>query len=65
MDPLPHAPYPLAPGSQTVCYLPWLKASVALRDVRTFRWHPTHGASSGSTSRGSWLSRPAFARPGG
>jgi hypothetical protein len=36
MDPLPHVPHSLAPGSQTVCYLPWLEVSVALRYVRTF-----------------------------
>ena len=36
MDLLPHVPHSLAPGSQTVCYLPWLKISVALRYVRTF-----------------------------
>jgi hypothetical protein len=32
MDParLPHASYALALGPQTVCYLPWLKVSVAL-----------------------------------
>ena len=42
MDPalLPHAPYPLAPGSQTACYLPWLKVSVALRSVLSFPWTP-------------------------
>jgi hypothetical protein len=40
MDPLPHVPYSLAPGSQTVCYLPWLKVSVALRYVRIFPWAP-------------------------
>jgi hypothetical protein len=37
-DPSSQAPYPLAPGSQTVCYMPWLKVSVALRYVRTFPW---------------------------
>jgi hypothetical protein len=37
---LPHVPHSLAPGSQTVCYLPWLKVSVALRYVRTFPWAP-------------------------
>ncbi len=28
MDParLPHAPYPLAPDSQSACFVPWLKA---------------------------------------
>ena len=33
MDParFSHAPYSLAPGLQTVCYLPWLKVSVLLR----------------------------------
>jgi hypothetical protein len=40
MDPLLRAPYPLAPGSQTGCYLPRLKVSVALRYVRTFPWAP-------------------------
>jgi hypothetical protein len=40
MDPLPFAPYPLAPGSQNACYLPWPKVSVALRYVRTFPWGP-------------------------
>ena len=39
-SPRPHLPHSLAPGSQTVCYLPWLKVSVALRDVRTFPWAP-------------------------
>ena len=38
MDSLPQVPHSLAPGSQTVCYLPWLKVSVALRYVRTFPW---------------------------
>jgi hypothetical protein len=40
MDPtrLPHAPYPLAPDSQTACYLPWLKVSVALWYVLSFPW---------------------------
>jgi hypothetical protein len=39
MDPtrLPHAPHPLAPGAQTACYLAWLKVSVALRYVLSFR----------------------------
>jgi len=36
MDPVPRVPHPLAPGSQTVCYFPWLKVSVALRSVRAF-----------------------------
>ncbi len=40
MDPLPHAPHLLAPGSQTTCYLPWLKVSVALRYVLSFSWTP-------------------------
>jgi len=40
MDSLPQVPHSLAPGSQTVCYLPWLKVSVALRYVRTFPWAP-------------------------
>jgi len=30
----------LAPGSQTICYLPWLKVSVALRYALTFPWTP-------------------------
>jgi len=38
MDPSSRAPYPLPPRSQTACYLPWLKISVALRYVRTFPW---------------------------
>jgi hypothetical protein len=40
MDPrwLPQAPYPLAPGFQTACYLPWLKVSVALRYVLSLPW---------------------------
>jgi hypothetical protein len=31
MDPtrLPQVPHSLAPGSQTVCYLPWLKVSAS------------------------------------
>jgi hypothetical protein len=40
VDPLPHAPYPLAPSSQRACYLPWLKVAVALRYVHTFPWAP-------------------------
>ncbi len=42
MDPTPspHAPNPIAPGSQTACYLPWLKVSVALRNVLCFPWTP-------------------------
>jgi hypothetical protein len=35
---LPHLPHSLAPGSQTGCYLPRLKVSVALRYVRAFPW---------------------------
>ncbi len=35
-----HAPYPLALGLQTACYLPWLKVSVALRYVLSFPWTP-------------------------
>jgi hypothetical protein len=36
MDPtrLHHAPHPLAPGSQTACYSPWLKVWVLIRDQR-------------------------------
>ena len=40
MDPLPHVPCPLAPGSQRACYHPWLKVSVALTYIRTFPWAP-------------------------
>jgi hypothetical protein len=40
LDPLPQTPYHLAPRSQTVCYLLWLKVSVLLRYVRTFPWAP-------------------------
>jgi len=40
MDPLPFAPHFLAPGSQTLCYVPWLKVSVALRYALTFPWTP-------------------------
>ena len=36
----PQAPHSLAPGATTVCYLPWLNVSVALRYVRTFPWAP-------------------------
>lgn len=38
MDPTlwPHAPNPFAPDSQTACYWPWLKVSVALRHVLSF-----------------------------
>ena len=63
MDPLPFARYHLAPGSQTVCYLPWLKVLVARRYVPS-RGHLKHGGRYGSTFRGSWLRRTAFARPG-
>ena len=42
MDPtrLPHVPHALAPGPQTVCYLPWLKVSVALQYMLSFPWTP-------------------------
>ena len=30
----------LAPGSQTTCYLPWLKGPVALRHGLSFPWAP-------------------------
>jgi len=42
IDPSPRLPvsHSLAPVSQTACYLPWLKVSVALRYVRTFPWAP-------------------------
>jgi hypothetical protein len=38
MDPtsFPHAPHPLALGSQTACYLPWLNVSVTRRYVLSF-----------------------------
>jgi len=38
-DPFGHT-FPLAPGSQTTWYLPWLKVSGALRRVPTFPWAP-------------------------
>ena len=40
MDParLPHAPHPLAPGSQTACYSPWLKVRVLMRAALTMPW---------------------------
>ena len=40
MDPSSQALHPLATGSQTVWYSPWLKVSVALRYVLTFPWAP-------------------------
>jgi hypothetical protein len=42
MDParFPHAPYPLAPDSQTACYSPWLKARVLIRAALTMPWSP-------------------------
>jgi hypothetical protein len=42
MDPtrLPHAPYPLAPNSQTACCSPWLKARVLIRAALTMPWSP-------------------------
>ena len=40
MDPFPHVPYPLLPGSQRACYLPWLKFSAALMHIRTLPWAP-------------------------
>jgi len=38
MDPnrLSHGLYPLAPRSQSACYMPFLKVSVALRYVLSF-----------------------------
>jgi hypothetical protein len=36
--PLPQAPHPLAPDSQTACYLPWLKVRVLIRAALTFPW---------------------------
>jgi len=39
-SPRPLVPHSLALGSQTVCYLPWLKVSVALRHIRTLPWAP-------------------------
>jgi hypothetical protein len=38
--PLRHAPYPLAPDSQTACYSPWLKVRVAVRAALTMPWSP-------------------------
>jgi len=65
MDPLPHISHSLAPGYQTICYLPRLKVSVALRYVRTFPWVPEAWGRSGCMFRGSSLRNSAFARPGG
>jgi hypothetical protein len=48
MGSLPQVPHSLAPGSQTVCYLPWLKVSVAFRYVRTFPWAPEEEVESSS-----------------
>jgi len=50
MDRLPHVPHALAPDSQTVCYLPWLKVSVALRYVPTFPWS-TRSVARGAAAR--------------
>jgi len=42
MEPAGQAARPVprrfAPGSQTTCYLPWLKGPVALRHVLSFPW---------------------------
>jgi hypothetical protein len=42
MEPPESAPLPnpriLSPGSQTACYLPWLKIEVALRYALTYPW---------------------------
>jgi hypothetical protein len=65
MEPLPHAPTSLAPGSQTVYYFPWLKVSVALRYVHLPLSLTKRRRRSDSTSPGSWPSRAAFARPAG
>jgi hypothetical protein len=40
LSPRPDIPHSLAPGSQTVCDLPSLEVSVALRHVHTFPWAP-------------------------
>lgn len=42
MDPtrLPHAPYPLAPDSQTACYSRWLKVRVRIRAALRLPWSP-------------------------
>ena len=42
MDPtrLPHAPYPIASGSQTACYSPWLKVRVLIRAALALPWSP-------------------------
>jgi hypothetical protein len=42
MDParLPLGPHPIAPGSQTAWYLPWLKARVLIRAALTMPWSP-------------------------
>jgi hypothetical protein len=60
MDPtrLPHAPYPIAPGSQTACYSSWLKVRVLIRAALTMPWsHPKTGLRYASTSSGSWPRR--------
>jgi hypothetical protein len=40
----PHLPHSLAPDSQTGCYLPWLKVSLALRMALTYPWDATSWA---------------------
>ena len=66
MDRLPRVPHSLAPGAQTACYLAWLKVSVALRhDPHVPVGTRSIAGGSVAHARGSWLSRPDFARPGG
>ncbi len=62
MDPSPQAPHLLAPGSQTVCYLPRLKVSVAPDYVRTFPRLPKRGTKFDRLVP--WWSRIVFDRPG-
>ncbi len=42
MDPtrLPHVPHALAPGSQTTCYLPWLKGPGVYLNQLAKSWKP-------------------------
>ena len=66
MDPLPHVPHSLAPGSQTVCYLPWLSRSPWRSSMSApSRGHLMRGARCVSTFLGSWLNRVAFDGQGG
>jgi len=55
----------LAPGSQTACYLPWLKVSVSLRHALTFPWGPEAWREVRQHIPWLWPRRTASARPGG